>query len=269
MSDSYIGVSAPNRISAAFQKEDFLGSNLSTITVNGVAFTNAYELDTDVDGANSENLYVVMGNVVQEPDVAFLIHENSSSQPRIIQFTSSVASTAVIYVVHRGIGSFTMKPPTGSVGADQLASNLTSFTNDVFTGDGSTVAFTLSETPPNANSVLVFVDGILQKSSTNYGISGATLTFTSAPANSAEIEVKHLGFRGVQRRSTGYSLDTFSGNGSATAFTLSTAVSVNDAFVFYNGICMQPTTDYGISGVTLTFTFTPLNSSNIMVRYQV
>jgi hypothetical protein len=143
------------------------------------------------------------------------------------------------------------------------------FPTDTFTGNGSTSAYTLSETPTNANSVMVFVDGILQKSSTNYGISGATLTFTANVANGAEIEVKHLGFRGVQRRSTGYSLDTFSGNGSATAFTLSTAVSVNDAFVFYNGVCMQPTTDYGISGVTLTFTFTPLNSSNIMVRYQV
>ena len=28
-------------------------------------------LDTDVDGANAENLYVVIDNVVQEPDVAF------------------------------------------------------------------------------------------------------------------------------------------------------------------------------------------------------
>jgi len=65
MSDGYIGVSAPNRISAAFQKEDFLGSDLSTITVGSASFTNAYELDTDVDGANAENLYVVMGNVVQ------------------------------------------------------------------------------------------------------------------------------------------------------------------------------------------------------------
>ena len=54
----------------------------------------------------------------------------------------------------------------------------------------------------------------------------------------------------------------------ATAFTLSQAVPVNSAFVFYNGVCMKPTTDYGISGVTLTFTFTPLNNSNIMVRYQ-
>ena len=102
----------------AFQKEDFLGSDLSTITVGSVSYTNAYELDTDVDGANAENLYVVMDNVVQEPDVAFVIHENASSQPRILQFTSSVVSTASIYVVHRGIGSMSMKPPTGSVGAD-------------------------------------------------------------------------------------------------------------------------------------------------------
>ena len=67
---------------------------------------------------------------------------------------------------------------------------------------------------------------------------------------------------------------TYSGNSMADPNDPWQAVNrpvfaVNDAFVFYNGICMQPTTDYGISGVTLTFTFTPLNSSNIMVRYQV
>ena len=63
---------------------------------------------------------MVLDNVVQEPDVAYLIHENASSQPRIIQFTGAVVSTASIYVIHRGIGSTSMKPPTGSVGADQL-----------------------------------------------------------------------------------------------------------------------------------------------------
>ena len=73
----------------------------------------------------------------------------------------------------------------------------------------------------------------------------------------------------MYRESTGYILNTFTGNGSDTSFTLSDATTVNDAFVFYNGVMMQPTTDYGISGTTLTFTFTPLNSSNIMVRYQV
>ena len=83
MSDGYIGVSAPNRISAAFQKEDFLGSALGTITVSGTAYTNAKELDTDVDGANTENLHVVMDNVVQEPDLS-LIHISEHTRLRRI-----------------------------------------------------------------------------------------------------------------------------------------------------------------------------------------
>ena len=270
MSESYIGVQSPNRVSAAFQKEDFLGSNLSTITVGSVSYTYAYELDTDVDGANAENLYVVLDNVVQEPDTSFVIHENASSQPRIIQFLGVVASTAVIYVVHRGIGSFTMKPPTGSVGADQLAANLKSFTTDAFTGDGSTVAFTLTETPTVANSVMVFVDGILQKTSTNYSISGATLTFTSAPDASSEIEAKHMGLRGVVRRGPDYQYDAFTGDGSTVAFNLSNSgVPTNNAFVFYNGVCIKPTTDYSISGSTMTLTFAPVSASEIMVRYQI
>jgi hypothetical protein len=163
-----------------------------------------------------------------------------------------------------------MKPPTGSVGQDELAANLKSFTNDVFTGDGSTVAFTLSETPPNSNSVLVFVDGILQKSSTNYSISGTTLTFTSAPDTSAEIEAKHFGIRGVVRRSTDFQYDSFTGNGSTTAFTLSTSgATTNSAFIFYNGVALKPITDYTISGVTLTLTFAAVSNSEIMARYQI
>ena len=270
MSDGYIGVSAPNRISAAFQKEDFLGSALGSITVGSTTYTNAYALDTDVDGANTENLHVVLDNVVQEPDVAYLIHENASSQPRIIQFTEAVASTASIYVIHRGIGSTSMKPPTGSVGPDQLTDTMKGFTTDTFVADGNTAAFTLSETPPNANSVLVFVDGILQKITTNYTISGSTLTFTSNPANLSEIEVKHMGVRGVLRRGPDYQLDLFTGDGSDTTFTLThTGVPTNNAFVFYNGIALKPTADYSISGQVLTTTFAPVNNSELMVRYQV
>ena len=163
-----------------------------------------------------------------------------------------------------------MKPPTGSVGADQLSANLKSFTTDVHTGDGSTTAFTLSETPAVANSVMVFVDGILQKLTTNYSISGNTLTFTSAPDASAEIEAKHMGLRGVMRRGPDYQYDSFAGDGSTVAFTLSNiGVPTNSAFVFYNGICLKPTTDYAISGSTITITFAPVASSEIMVRYQL
>ena len=270
MSESYIGIQNPNRVSAAFQKEDFLGSALGTISVGGTTYSNAKELDTDVDGANTENLHVVLDNVVQEPDVAYLIHENASSQPRIIQFTEAVPATASIYVIHRGIGSTSMKPPTGSIGPDQLTDTMKGFTTDTHVANGSTADFALSETPPNANSVLVFVDGILQKITTNYTISGNTLSFTSNPANLSEIEVKHMGVRGVIRRGPDYQLDLFTGDGSDTTFTLThTGVPTNNAFVFYNGIALKPTTDYSISGQVLTTTFTPVNNSELMVRYQV
>ena len=74
----------------------FLGS-AHTISVGGTTYSNVKELDTDVDGANTENLHVVLDNVVQEPDVAYLIHENASSQPRIIQFTDDSSRHNIIY----------------------------------------------------------------------------------------------------------------------------------------------------------------------------
>ena len=266
MSDSYIGVPFINRVSPNFLKEDFNGSNLST--VNG--HTNSYELTTEVPGANAENLMVVIDNVIQQPDVAYVIRENASNQPKILNFQGTLPSTASIYVVHRGIGGFSMKPPTGSVGADELATNLTSFTTDTFTGNNSTTAYTLSETPPNANSLLVFVDGILQKVTTNFTLSGNTLTFTGAPDTGAEIEVKHLAVRSIIRRAPDFQLDTFTGDGSDTTFTLTNSgVPTNSAFVFVNGSAMKPTTDYAISGNVLTFTSAPANSAVILVRYQI
>jgi hypothetical protein len=270
MSDNYIGVPFVNQVSPAFHKEDFSGSDFGSIVVGSNTYSNAVELDSEVPGSNGENLLVVLDNVIQEAEVAYTIHENSSSQPKILNFSESPASSASIYVVHRGIGSFQMKPPSGSVGYTELSANAKSFTTDAFTGDGSTTAFTMSEVPPHANSILVVVDGIVQKVTTNYTVSSNTLTFTSAPDASAEIEVKHMGVRSVVRRAPDWQYDPFTGDGSTTAFTLSNGgVPTNSAFVFYNGVAMKPTTDYAIAGNTITFTFAPVLSSEIMVRYQI
>ena len=117
---------------------------------------------------------------------------------------------------------------------------------------------------------MVFVDGILQKSSSNYSISGSTLTFTSAPDASAEVEARHFGLRGIVRRAPDFMYDAFSGDGSTTAFALSTGgATTNSSFIFYNGICLKPSADYSISGTTLTLTFAPVSASEIMARYQL
>lgn len=263
--ESYMGVPYVNQLAPTFKKEDFLGSSLGTN--NGHA--NSKVLDLPVPGSVAEGLMVVVDNVVQEPTADYTIHETANAQPKILKFASAPSGSASIYVIHRGYATVNQTPPTGSVTDTALAANLKSFTTDSFTGDASTTAFTLSETPPNANSILVSVNGSVQKATTDFSLSSATLTFTSAPASAAVILVKHLGVRGVLRRGPDYQLDTFNGDGSTTAFTLSNSISTNNAFVYYNGTCMQPTDDYAISGTTLTFTFAPLNNSDIMVRYQL
>ena len=274
MSDAYIGVPVINEVSPRFPKEDFVASDFGTITISGTAHTNSVELTLDVPGANTENLMVVLDNVIQEPDAAYTIHENASSQPRILKFSETPASGAIIYVTHRGIGGYNIAPPAGSVGVTELSNDLKSYTVDSFTGDGSDTTFTLSETPYSASALLVSIDGVVQKpgSGANYTVSGSTLTFTSAPATSQEIEARHLGVRGVKRRAPEWQLDSFTGDGSDTTFTLNTSgVTTNNAFVYYNGVALKPTSDYTINTSTgvLTVTFAPIASSEIVVRYQL
>lgn len=68
-----------------------------------------------------------------------------------------------------------------------------SYLTDYFSGNNSTVAFTLSRAPVSASSVLVHISGVKQHAST-YGVSGTTLTFSAAPPTGTNnIEVLHLG----------------------------------------------------------------------------
>ena len=193
---SYIGHSVENRISPAFLKEDFVGDGSSTV----------FTLTNEVPGGASHNVMVVINNVVQEPDVAYTIAKDSNDKPTKLTFTGTPETGDSIYVIHRGISGILTKPPTNSVGVNELDANLRSFTTDTFTGNNSNFEFTLSEDPVTANSVMVFIDGILQKLTTNYtigGTDGKTLSFGTgnSPATGSEIEVKHLGLRTTARRS--------------------------------------------------------------------
>jgi hypothetical protein len=58
----------------------------------------------------------------------------------------------------------------------------TQFIRDAFSGTGTQTAFTLSQTPFNTGHVQVFQDGILMIITTDYTISGTTLTMVTAPA---------------------------------------------------------------------------------------
>ena len=64
-------------------------------------------------------------------------------------------------------------------------------------------------------------------------------------------------------RSTGTSKDSFSGDGSETAFTMSrTVLLATDIEVFIANVQQEPTTAYTVSGTTLTFSSAPANGTN-------
>jgi hypothetical protein len=57
-----------------------------------------------------------------------------------------------------------------------------------FTGDGTTIAFTLTDAPYGENSMQIYINGVYQQRNT-YSVSGTTLTFSEAPPSTSSIEV--------------------------------------------------------------------------------
>jgi len=186
---SYIGVQSQNQVSPAFHRE--------VVTPDGSA--SFFDLVQDVPGFNADNVLVVVNNVVQHPYDSYTIKADANGNPRRLDFATSVpASTDTIYVTHRGVGTLNMTPAAGTVDSVALADNLRSGVVNSFTGSqatNSSTQLTLTETPLNAQSIMVYVNGVYQKPTTNYTVSGTTLTFTGALVSSDEIDVHHLSIR--------------------------------------------------------------------------
>ena len=64
-------------------------------------------------------------------------------------------------------------------------------TKDIFTGDGSTQAFTMSIEPSDVKNVIVYVDGVMQEPTQNYTVSGTTINFGEGAHTGARIVVMH------------------------------------------------------------------------------
>ena len=194
---------------------------------------------------------------------------------------------------------------------------------DTFTGDGSTVAFDISQECGSANDLMVFVDNVRQEpgsgKSYTLGLDGSNLlkriTFDAAPDASAEIYVinptlspeviqtaeisKDLttsAFTGqtelaalaadndvflvydtsagvlkkIQKSNIAATLSyvtrNYTGDNSDTTFTVTSGVTVDNCLVMENGVVQKPTTDYTVSGTTLTFITAPATGVAIQIR---
>jgi hypothetical protein len=148
---------------------------------------------------------------------------------------------------------------SGVLSFTTLSTTLT-YSSGTDTGDGTEDEFTISS-GRSVEDVLVFVNGFQLTPTTDYTISGTTLTFITAPANDAEITYRYLPLGGA------YTSANFTGDGTEDEFTIDAGRAVNDVLVVVNGLTLVPTDDYTISGTTLTFATAPANLAEITVRY--
>ena len=233
---SYIGVQSQNHVSPAFHRE--------VVTPDGSA--SFFDLVQDVPGFNADNVLVVVNNVVQHPFDSYTIKADANGNPRRLDFAGTVpASTDVIYVTHRGVGSLNITPAAGTVDSVALADNLRSGVVNSFTGSqatNSSTQLTLTEAPLNVQSIMVYVNGVYQKPTTNYTVSGTTLTFTGALVSSDEIDVHHMSIR------TGV---THVADGSVTSAKLDTNLSLDGNLTVGGGLTVNGTTTT-INSTTLT-----------------
>jgi len=185
---SYIGNQSESKVSPAKMRE--------YVTPDGSA--TYFDLSHDCPGYQAENIMVWVNNVMQEPAVAYTILNDANGRPRRLNFGVALATTDTCYVIYQSTGQIYHTPPANSVGYSQLEDNLRSGRVDQFVGsDGasSNTVFTLTESALNANSIMVYVNGIYQRPTTNYTVSTTALTFTASLAATDEVDVHHMSIR--------------------------------------------------------------------------
>jgi len=174
--------------------------------------TTTFTLDYALGSASS--ILVSVAGVHQEPETAYNLGTNGTQ----IVFTAAPASSDTVFVIFLGAalevatigsavitartelaeraatGDFFLVYDTSATALKKIqTSNIVkaSVTRNA-TGDGSTTAFTVTN-GTTVDSVLVFENGVCQKPTTDYTISGTTLTFQGgAPATGVAIQIREL-----------------------------------------------------------------------------
>ena len=181
-----------------------------TLTADGSTTTFALNYTS----GSSSALLVSVSGVVQEPEVGY----NLSGGGANVVFSEAPESGETVYVQFLGLArdvadflstgvitSQTLLDERAASGDQFLiydtsaaalkkinASNVVAASvSRTGTGDGSTTTFTVTSGVTVANT-MVFINGVHQRPTTDYTISGTTLTFGTAPAASDRIDVREL-----------------------------------------------------------------------------
>ena len=209
---AYIG-KKPSDITRAIATND---------TFTGDGSTTTFTLSQGAASAN--DITVVVNNVRQEPGAS---KSYTLSAPTSLVFNVAPADADEIYVINptqvesiARAGDLSSGAITGQTAETSVADGDTilmfdasasalrkitkanfspaislTYTAGTATGDGSTTVFTINSGRAVAD-VLVIVNGAVLVPTTDYTISGTNLTFATAPASDAEIQIRYLPIEG-------------------------------------------------------------------------
>ena len=152
-------------------------------------FVASYDDGTKVQMTRGAQLQISLNGVMQQPnDDASPTNGFGIDLDSIIVFSAAPTSNDSFWghIVANNFPTFD--------GSDNKIDN--------FTGDNSTVNFTLSKTPPDNRNILVTLDGVVQYpddpdgTARSYNLSANVISFATAPALGVEIQVRHIGYAG-------------------------------------------------------------------------
>ena len=176
-----------------------IGSTAVNLGATATTFSGITSLQTETLTNASGNLLVASAtNITEfrgdgssvEGQIKLNCHANSHGQTIKPQpHSASITNTMLLpqggnSTLVSEIATQTLTNKT--IGVGQVTGNTRNAT-----GDGSTVAFTVTN-GMTVNNTLVFINGVFQRPTTDYAISGTTLTFGTAPVAADVITIKEL-----------------------------------------------------------------------------
>lgn len=234
-----------------------------TYSINATQDGSNVDLNLDAASGTDSTVQLNAGsNITLTRDNANQVTIAASGGALTIQDEGSALSTAATTLNFTGDGvtaSGTGATKTINVTGGSSSGTVT-IEKNVYTGNGSTTTFNTSSAIANENNVQIYIDGVYQ-SKDNYTTSGSTVTMATAPGNGTSVELIQF----VAISGNVVAVDSFTGNGSTTAFSLTLSVSnKNNTQVYIDGVYQDKST-YTISGTTLTFSPAPGNGAKIEV----